>query len=431
MRCGTCRLQHRKVYRGPSAFRSLISKCVFQSVTDPCQACEKAGIPTCVKRWGPGKESTIATGREPANNTANVKASPRPVLEPSRQLPSNMDAVISGEEVNLLEYLYSLAKRRPDSAFSQSYDHIYKRLRWNYGLFIQSHLVRFGLLAFSAAMQFYEGLCGNEDRINEYSIRGYQALRKKRYSSFGVEEMFTMLFLSLAEDCRYWKYRLNGNRWNSDLSRTQRRIVVHLRGMQSLLEGSGEGLKVSMAESFGMEVWEIMVNHFGSLIGHADGMDAISMGSFFRQHMAAIPIFHPCSMGVRNIAMGNALSYLVKIVFQEWVDETNSILRSFAEAELEMYLSLCENIPVPLTDRPRETSWQWRDEQYLLLPYYVAKIVLQICKGRVPLFIWARHQVSAAHDLYKWRLMWDDENEAVLFVLVAALVIPPANDLQC
>ena len=377
-----------------------------------------------MKKWGPGKESIIATstGRKVKSTLprAQISASQRQVPAPSKELPTNMaDAVISGEEVKLLHYLYTSAERMPDSAYKKSYDHIYKRLTWNYGLSIQCRPIRYSLLAFAAASQFYDGLRGDEDQIYEYSNRAYQALRDKKSSSFGVEEMCTMLFLIHADDNRYWQY-IHGNRSTSELSGTQARIAVHLHGVQSLLKQSYERLRASMAKNFGMEVWDIIVNDFASMTAHADGMDLVSMASFWRKHVIGFPT-----------ALFHVLSGLVKVVLQEWVDETNNVLRASAERELETYLSLCQNIKRPPADRPREVPLQWRREQFMTLAYYTANIVFQISKGPLPLFIWAKEQVSAALDLYRWRMFDNDEICSVTSILAAALMIPPTIDLQC
>jgi hypothetical protein len=141
------------------------------------------------------KESTErADGNPGFVNDPAVQETQLSPHEPSRQIPTAIGSLISGEERNLLEYIYTLSDKPREPS---TWQHLYKRLIFKYGLSIECPSVRFGLLAYSAAKQFCRGICGNQDRIDEYSIRSYRALRNKVCSEFNVEEMFTMHFSSV------------------------------------------------------------------------------------------------------------------------------------------------------------------------------------------------------------------------------------------
>jgi hypothetical protein len=59
------------------------------------------------------------------------------------------------------------------------------------------------------------------------------------------------------------------------------------------------------------------------------------------------------------------------------------------------------------------------------------RIILHISKELAVSFSWVQEVVSAALGLHEWTTLKADENAAIIYVLKAALVIPPANDFPC
>lgn len=409
---------------------------MFESVETTCLACQKSGISACVKRWGPLKESTERADGNPGfvNDPAVQKTQLSP-HEPSRQIPTAIGALISGEECNLLEYIYTLSDK---PRASSTWQHLYKRLIFKYGLSIECPSVRFGLLAYSAATQFYRGICGNQDRIDDYSFRGCRALRNKVCEEFNVEEMFTMLLLICAEKMRYYYY-VGASRSNPDLLRGKARLTVHMRGMHSFLESFGDRLRVTTTESFGKEVWDFVVNSFGSSISiaYTNGMDVINLSSFYRQRIPEIQDCHQLAIPFRDSALGNTVAGLVKMLLEGCMDGTKDLYRISLEQELEGYLSLCGLIGLPpMMISETQGGAKWWGEQVRIMQYYAGRIILHLSKELVVPFTWVQEVVAAALRIDKAPPRRDsdmkfEQNLAVIYVLKAALVIPPANDFAC
>src|SRR5277367_485442 len=358
-------------------------------------ACRKAGIAACLKRWGPLKERGSGNSGS-ANKLAIRKAAP----EPSRQIPTAIGFLISGEERIMLEHLYSDPNLRETE---QALPHLYKRLIFNYGLFIECPSIRFALLAYSAARQFKSGMCGNESRIDEYSTRGCQALTRKLCSEFDVEEMFTMLFILRAETERYFYYN-GSSRSQSDLLRA--RLAVHARGMHALLENLGDRLRVTTTERFGKEIWDVVVNWFATGIGPSTNKatDLINLSSFYRQQIPEIHNCHQSAIRYRDIALGNTVAGLVKMLLQGCIEGEMGVFRISLEQELDGYLSLSKTITSRQTIMTSETKRTPRQEQYRIMQYYAGKIILHISKELAVSFTWVQEVVSAALSLNEWAM---------------------------
>lgn len=391
-----------------------------------------------MKTWGPFKESN---GNELTNFTiAQIVGDPRITtmqgfaLNPLRQPNSALDA-ISGKDVQMLEYVCTIVKREPGvSDWAKFVDHIISRVISNYGFSIGCHSIRFGLLAYSAAHQFSRGLYGNEDRIDEYSTPGYHALRMKECSQFGEEELLTMFFLLMTEEQRYWGH-VGTSHSNSGRSRARRRMTVHLWGIKTLLEHFGDRIRAAITERFGDEVWELVVDMFGSSIGYIDGPDVIAMASFYRKCVADIQNSRQfLSPAQREIAIGNIAAGLMKISLQECIKEASEV-RASLEDELELHLSLWENDTFPQSPMTHEGRSNWKNEQYAIMQRNAGKIALHIFKEQANSFSWSQELVSTALSVYEWAKYNINRNQhqnaAVIYVLKAALVIPPADSLHC
>jgi len=380
------------------------------------------------------KESTErGDGNPEFCNGPVVGKTQRFAYEPSRQIPTAIASLISGEERNMLEYVYTPPKSL-SWAEDPAWHYLYKRLIFNYGFSIEFPSVRFGMLARSAASQFRYGIGGNEDRIDEYLIRGCQALRNKIYTEFDVEEMFTMLFLIQAENDRY-AYYVSTGRSNSDhLKALTARLVVHVRGMHSLLKGFGDRLRAATAERFGKEVWELVVNYFANYIGYSDGMDLLSQSSFYRQQISEMRDCHHLVTRWRDSALGNTVAGLVKKLLQGCMDGAMVAFRTSLEEELEGYLSLYKMITLsqPMMTSETPSRMNWRTQKYLIMQHYAGKIILHLSKKLAVSFTWVQEVVSAALSLHEQPVQTTtDQNAAVLYVLKAALVIPLAKDFPC
>jgi len=182
----------------------------------------------------------------------------------------------------MLEYIYAYFKPNPNESAApvKANHHFLSRLSFTYGRSIDCPSVRFGMLAFAGAVQFFNGLCENDDLIKEYSSRGHRALVKRMASHFDVAELFTILLLILAEAYRYFSYS-EPCQPDSAKSGSREKIGIHLRGMRYLLQQSGIDLRDRTTDGFGGEIWEFTVDSFGSFIEHADESDVVQMASLY------------------------------------------------------------------------------------------------------------------------------------------------------
>ena len=228
---------------------------MFESAETNCLACQKSGISPCVKRWGSLKESKQRGNGNPGLDSGfALEETQGSAHEPSRQIPTAIGCLLSSKDRNMLEYVYTVYRRTDPDPWRHAMRHLCQRIVFNYGISIgKSPSVRFGLLAFSASSQFSRGIMGSEDQIDEYSIRGYQALRSKNCSEFDVEEMLTMSLLLDAEQLRYY-HHVTTDRSNSSHLRAIARLLVHMRGMHSLLQHFGDRLRDATIRRFGKEV---------------------------------------------------------------------------------------------------------------------------------------------------------------------------------
>jgi hypothetical protein len=207
--------------------------------------------------------------------------------------------------------------------------------------------------------------------------------------------------------------------------------------MHSFFEYFGDRLRVTTIESFGKEVWDLVVNSFGSSI--ANGMDLISnLSSFYRQRIPEIQDCHQLAIPFRDSALGNTVAGLVKMLLEGCMDGTKDVYRISLEQELEGYLSLCElfALPRPMMISENQRGAEGSGEQVRIMQYYAGRIILRLSKELVVPFTWVQEVVAVALSLDIWPPWMDsdikvEQNLAVIYVLKAALVIPPADDFPC
>lgn len=227
--------------------------------------CEKEEISPCIKKWGPLKESGKDTATL-AQPEALVRVS---TPEPSRQIPTEIDAFIGHREALVLQYVYSHHIRYPLSIFAQSYGLITNRLTSFYGPSIKRSSLRFSILAVSAGLMLAHGLHHFEEQLDEYSTLACRALREKNVSSFDVEDYFVIYFLFLAECHRFETY-FRHSRSPSDISRMWMYLQVHIKGLLAIMHYFGDRLRSAVIKMFGLGTWSITL---AILAGHVCVVD--------------------------------------------------------------------------------------------------------------------------------------------------------------
>ena len=415
---------------------------MFTSITTPCQSCKKSGILSCVKRWGPLKESA-------EKEATNIRANDLPgkaqvvrsfVFEPSRQLPTAIDAVIRGEEVNMLQYIYTEISNTP-WLWAGAMFQVITQIRFNYGLSVECQSIRSALLFVAAARMLHQGVYQNDEQFDKYSIRANRALWRKDCSLFDVEEFFCIYFLIIAEDLRLWAY-VNSDRPREDLDRAYMQGCVHVRGMLALMNKLDERLRSTVVEKFGEATWTNIQDHLAAALSASDGEELVKMASLYRREFqnkyvrpTKTTLGLQCASSQRIGAVGNVMAGLSKMILKGLVrQDEHGVGRSYARHELKMYLHYSENTAM-------SNSLSLRDQQYWIMQQTTAKILLHLSEEPskrtldTHCFVWAKHLTSAALRLHGLstgpRFRVEDENEAIMDVCMSALMIPPADDFNC
>ena len=194
----------------------------------PCLACQKDGISPCIKRWGKFKESTITTSNA---NVSQLESTGDFVPDLPRPPPTPIDAVITNEEVHLLQYVYSVEF---NPLWGPLLSGLLSLLRSVYGNSISCPSIRSSLLSYSNVLLFTNyGLDKYGQTSVDHGWRANRALIRKHYSSFDAEEFYTILLLALSESLR--SYVLHRRFRNSDACSLQR-LGVHMKGMMAILK---------------------------------------------------------------------------------------------------------------------------------------------------------------------------------------------------
>ena len=405
-------------------------------MTTPCESCKKDGISSCVKRWGPFKESAEKEGASISieDLPGKTQVVRRFVFEPSRQLPTAIDAVIHDEEVNMLQYIYKEISNTP-WIWAGALFQVITQITSMYGPSIKCQAIRYALLATAGARMVYQGIHQNEEQFDKYSIRASHALRRKDCSSFDIEEYFCIYFLIIAEDLRLWAY-VSSNRPIEDLDRARVQGSVHVRGMLALMNSLGGRLRSAVVEKFGEMTWMNTQDHLAAASSASDGEELVKMASLYRREIQSNHTLGlQSAYSRRESAVGNVMAGLSKMILKGLVlQDGDGMVQASVRYELKSYLHYSESTAT-------NNSLPLRDEQYWIMQQTTAKILLYISTDPSKrtldsyCFTWAKHLTSVALRLHELstelRFRIEDQNEAVMDVCTAALVIPPADDLHC
>ena len=413
-------------------------KCVFTSTATPCLVCRKEGISLCVKRWGPAKE----TEEEGRNSTEAQLTGSQVVVqpfnpEPSRQIPTAIDAVINGKEINMLQYVYLLDEQRPNEGVAEISTQIFKRISLVYGLSIECLPLRSALLALSGALQFNHGGWESEQQLDEYSSRACRALRDKSSSSFDLEEFFTIYFLIFAESERLWTYAAQ-KRTNSDTSIAHMQMRVHVRGILTMMKDSWDRLRTVCKDRFGEETWANAQEVLAGIVAIVGGPEQAQMAFLYRKHLSEVKD-HPMmasNVATRLTAVGNIIAGLSKTILERLVaEDEGDVVLEFTRHELKRYLLYADKSGLFSSS----TATSWHDILFWTLQKNAAKVILYLStessKQNTPqLFVWANELISTALCLYKNPrpvFAMDDRTTAITYITAAALVIPPPEEFDC
>ena len=379
--------------------------------------------------------------------------------EPSRPPPTAINAVIDPQEVQMLQCLYTLETRYRDRdhyAHWEILTQIVQRITFLYGLSIGDYAIRAAVLACAGAVMFIEGPGHNEheQRLDDYSARVCQALRRKDHTAFQAEEFFLIFFLAIAESFRFCCYQKT-NRPISDLSRARRDLSVHIRGSLAIINHLANKSDV---EKYG-EIW-LYAQDLLMLWGvYANPVEVVDLASFYRQRLSKLETCYTTSIdtAMRSqivmattataAAFGNFLISLSKILLEEFTGRQLEPLRTVVTTEIKEYL----DFSVRGSSFWKEvTSFHAnRDRHYEVLQLVASKVILYVVKepsysrSYLEGFLWAKELLSVAqslHDESLFRIYKDlerqatdqirDERAAIMYVGVAALVVPPTDYFQ-
>ena len=143
--------------------------------------------------------------------------------EPSRLIPTAIDAVIDSSDVLLLQYAYS------DKTWDNITVAVIKRLPTIYGLSLPSEPLRHAILALSAA---YIGNMHHVEQMESHSCKAKAWLIKRLYTPSLIDEFDVLASFILA--IQAWR--------RSD---SLHEISVHVRGCASMLQYLASQLRLS------------------------------------------------------------------------------------------------------------------------------------------------------------------------------------------
>lgn len=412
---------------------------MFDSIDIPCLACQKDNISLCVKKWGPSKELGKRATTDEEVALTSLLAEPY-ISEPSRPLPTAIDAVISEREVSMLEYIYTLDIRYPAATLFQILAPIVKRVAFTYGVSVDSRRIRSAILALAAAHMFHQGHLQSDDLLDDYCSGLCRSLAHKKHSLFGQEDVYISFFLTLAEVGRFNIYAVNG-RPSNDVSRAQFQIGVHIFGTMAIMN------KINSEASGGdlfQEMWDLIAQQSA----HSASECVIEVAPLYRQHLITVEndqdsrtthAFQASSkMTYRLVSICNIVVRLSDILLRE-VLEGRDVIDHAAIIELREYLNYVETFEL-LSSPP--VGLYLSDTQFCVCQYLAGKIIFHIVTtpslrtASLESFAWAEKLVSTTQNLIdglfrQWGYVGKGHMSIVrALVGRAGLAIPPADCFQ-
>jgi hypothetical protein len=239
MRCDACRRVKSKVGIPDSIKiqnRLLMSKCIYESVSSPCEYCLKHNFKApCTKRWGPKRQKCELEDLPPSSQVAIIDVDPSSnelVLSSPANSSPTIGAAIEPENIFILNWLYvgnvqPIDLRHSDgkcntgvvSAMQSHLLSFTKSLLPIYNAAVTSSSLRYALLAFAGMVTSRGSLALREE---DNLTRARFVLRTKTEATLEEADLFASFLLAFVS-------------WARPISEPKE-YKTHLKGFVTLLK---------------------------------------------------------------------------------------------------------------------------------------------------------------------------------------------------
>ena len=361
------------------------------------------------------------------------------VLDPSRPPPTASDSVLADGEVHMLQRLYNNCEEDIESNLVP----IIGQVIFAYGPSISCATLRFSMLAVACQSLYTEYRCRKwQKHLEYYTTTARQALIRKDRSSFGVEDFYTILFLTFSEFHRSWLYLFDFQVSGAERIEVREGLGVQVRGLMAITTH----LKSSGLFSPALISGELRAPHFIAYIGSfGNPIDVLEAAVHYRHELlestneagfikATFSDRGVCLEAFRNIVEG-----LLRIFLEDLAkDHGSKDIQDAVTSELSRYRHHWDR----LSGLHFSSTWHLRTLTYTRLAFLCTDLLSSL-NAALPIrgsdsgnFIQAKSLVELAIGLHKDLVrrhfkMPLHEKALCSRIGVAALVPPPLGEVNC